>query len=250
MHGGNILLRLSNTIDKLTPEELYEVYGHPNPEPIIRLDNQSLPNGVPGHGIPPVWLGAKSESIPTDQAGIWLADFGESYAPAEAPRSYCNTPDLLVPPEVHLSQGESLAFSADIWTLACTIWTIMGQRPLFEGFHPSGDWMIKEYVEALGKPPSEWWRKWEARSRWFNEEGVKIPPSERLLIDRFEYSIQKPRRNEGMAEVAEQEKVALLKMLRAMLAYKPQDRPTAEQVLEFEWMKDWALPELGRTTLS
>jgi hypothetical protein len=32
-------------------------------------------------------------------------------------------------------------------------------------------------------------------------------------------------------------------MLRWMLAFRPGDRPTAKQVLETEWMREWALPE-------
>lgn len=38
-------------------------------------------------------------------------------------------------------------------------------------FNPSSDWMIKEKVDTVGKLPSEWWQKWDARLRWFSEEG-------------------------------------------------------------------------------
>jgi serine/threonine-protein kinase SRPK3 len=39
--------------------------------------------------------------------------------------------------------------------------------------------MIKEHVNLLGKLPPEWWPEWDARLRWFNEEGVRIDGWER-----------------------------------------------------------------------
>jgi hypothetical protein len=39
-------------------------------------------------------------------------------------------------------------------------------------------------------------------------------------------------------------KVALLAMLRAMLAFRPEERRTATEVMECEWMQRGALPEL------
>jgi len=50
----------------------------------------------------------------------------------------------------------------------------------------------------------------------------------------------------GMEEVGKEEKAALLSMLKAMMAFKPGDQMTAEQITESEWMKKWALPELKR----
>ncbi len=67
---------------------------------------------------------------------------------------------------------------------------------------------------------------------------------------RFEYSIQEPRRKHGMAEVDEEEKVALFGLLKSMLAFKPEDRPSAQQVLESEWMSKWAMPDLDRARSS
>ncbi|KAK9369044.1 kinase-like domain-containing protein [Lipomyces kononenkoae] len=216
-------------------------------EPIVRLDNQSLPRGVPRYGVLPVWLGKKSELISLPEAKIILTDFGESFLPFTTIRSYSSAPDLLVPPEAHFAPKEPLSFPADVWTLARTIWAIMGQRQLFEGFHPSADWMGKEYVEVLGKLPAKWWQKWDARRKWFNEEGARDHGGiGRPLTERFEYSIQEPRRQSGMAEVGVEEKCALLKMLRAMLAFTPGERPTARDVLQSEWMRKWALPELDK----
>ena len=132
-------------------------------------------------------------------------------------------------------------------TLACTLWDILGQRPLFEGLNPSDDWMIKEHVDAMGRLPWHWWRRWAARERWFTEEARRKSGGEgRSLVDRFVGSIQDPRRECAMEGVGEAEKSALLAMLRGMLALRPSERLTAMEVVGSEWMRTWALPVLGK----
>ena len=49
-------------------------------------------------------------------------------------------------------RGMPLSFPADIWALACTIFAILGQRPLFKTWFPSDDQVIDEQVDTLGKP--------------------------------------------------------------------------------------------------
>ncbi|KAL9097369.1 MAG: hypothetical protein Q9163_006348 [Psora crenata] len=247
IHPGNILLRLSKSLDSLSPDEFYEKYGEPYGESVVRLDNQPLTKGVPTHGIMPVWLGESAELIPLSKASIFLTDFGESFLPSTTPRHYSNTPEVGVPPEVHFLPQEPLSFPSDIWTLACTIWTIIGQRPLFEGFYANADSRAEEHVDVFGKLPPEWWGKWDARSRWFNEDGSRGDGQVgRPWAERFEYSVQEPRRRYGMEEVGDKEKAALFVILKAMMAFRPWERPTAQDTLESEWMRKWALPELKR----
>lgn len=241
------MLRLPESIDNLSPEQLYETYGQPNVEPIVRFDNKPLPKGVPTHGIIPVWLGKRSERLTLSEARVFLTDFGESFLPSTTPRHYSNTPGVLVPPEVYFLPQKPLSFPTDIWTLACTLWSIIGQQPLFEGFDPGPDWMIKEHVDTIGKLPSEWWHKWDARLRWFNEEGRRDHGGvSRSLMERFNSSVHRPRQEFEMEDVGEDEETVLLAMLRAMLVYTPEGRLTAAEILESEWMQKWALPVLEK----
>ena len=247
LHTGNIMLRLPNSMDELPPEQLYEKYGRPSIEPIVRLDGKPLPSGVPTHGVVPIWLGKESELVTLTEAKIFLTDFGESFLPTMTQRQYSNTPDILVPPEIYFLPCEPVSFSSDMWTLACTIWDIIGQRPLFEGFNPSKDWMIKEHVDTLGKLPHDWWQKWDARQRWFNEEGErKSGRTGRSLTDRFADSVQLPRQEQAVEDIEQAEKTAMLNMLRGMLMFMPDKRLTAAEVMESEWMLRWALPVLER----
>ncbi|KAK2737609.1 hypothetical protein FQN55_000965 [Onygenales sp. PD_40] len=231
--------------DRLSPGELYRKYGHPNIEPFVRLDGKPLSNGVPTHGVVPIWLGRESELVTPSEAKIFINDFGESFLPAISQRRYSNTPAILAPPETFFSLDEPLSFPSDIWSLACTVWDIMGQRALFEGFNPSSDWMIKEHVDTLGKLPCDWWQKWDARERWFTNDAERISRGAgRPFVGRFVDSIQEPRRGSAMEDIGEAEKTALLNMLRGMLAYRPDERLTATETIESEWMVRWALPAL------
>lgn len=47
-----------------------------------------------------------------------------------------------------------------------------------------------------------------------------------------------------METIGEEEKIALIGMLRAMLAFVPEQRPGAASLLDCEWMVKWALPDL------
>jgi serine/threonine protein kinase len=198
-----------------------------------------LLKGVPSHAIVPVWLGKDSELISLPEARILLTDFGESFQPSSTNSHHSHTPDLLIPPEVIFLPREPLSFPADIWTLAGTIWGILGQRPLFEGFGSDPDLVTKEKVDVLGKLPPEWWQKWTARSKWFDEDGVRHGG-----LGRFEYSIQEPRKEEGMEKLSDEEKADLFALLEHMMSFRPEDRPSADEVLNSRWVRERALPEL------
>lgn len=43
--------------------------------------------------------------------------------------------------------------------------------------------------------------------------------------------------------VEEEERAAFLDLIRRMLLFRPEARPTAEDVLQSEWMVKWALPD-------
>ena len=243
LHLGNILLKLSPSFDHLSIEKLYEEYGSPEMDPVIHLDGKPLPPGVPSHGIAPIWLGEASEDISPAEARILLTDFGEAFSPSRESKYASHTPLVIRPPEARFEPQNPLSFPSDIWTLACTIWSVIAQRPLFEGFLATEDDMTTEHVDALGILPSEWWAIWEGRQGRFIEDGAPLNRDPfRSWDDRFEDSVQQPRLDSGIHPFDPQERNAVSSMLRAMLSFRPEDRLTAKQVLESEWMVKWALP--------
>jgi hypothetical protein len=67
-----------------------------------------------------------------------------------------------------------------------------------------------------------------------------MPP----LESRFEERIQRWRIEFGGTPFDEEEKQAILTLLKGMLAFNPDDRWDINQVLKSEWMVRWALPSL------
>jgi serine/threonine protein kinase len=175
-----------------------------------------------------------------------LTDFGVAFKPSEESRTSYPIPFMLSPPEKHFLPDRPVSFPSDIWSLGCAIWSVVAQGDLFTIWGSHND-LICDHTETLGALPHEWWERWEGRSEFFDESGNwkcdDEPP--RSLIDRFEGWIQKPREEAGMEIMGSEEKEAFLGLLRSMLKYLPDERISADEVLESEWMRRWALPELG-----
>ncbi|CAP79404.1 Pc17g01170 [Penicillium rubens Wisconsin 54-1255] len=221
-------------------------YGAPELEPVVRLDGNPLLPGVPSHGIAPIWLGEASERITLSETRILLTDFGEAFSPSKERKYESRTPLVIRPPEARFEANDPLSFSSDIWTLACTIWSIIAQRPLFEGFLATEDDMTCEHVDTLGVLPLEWWRRWDARRLKFTEDGKPMNRNPfRSWDDRFKDSVQQPRRESDIPPFDAREREAFFDMLRPMLSFRPENRPTTKQILDSEWMLKWALPEYG-----
>ncbi|KAJ5642290.1 hypothetical protein N7490_006290 [Penicillium lividum] len=252
LHLGNILVRFPKAIDRFPTSDLYERFGEPEPEAVLRIDGNPLSEGVPNNVYVPGWFGACSDDIILGEEKIIISDFGESFNPHKTLRLSSKTLPILQPPEARFSD-KPLSFASDIWTLACTSWEILGQRPLFEALYPTADRVTAEQVEVIGILPPEWWKNWNRRLEWFNEEGdLNLNPDSsrgqdgmrRSWEDRFDDCIQDPRAEAGLETVTEQEKGAFETMLRSMLVFQPNERATAQQVLHSEWMKGWGQPAL------
>ncbi|CAG7920754.1 unnamed protein product [Penicillium olsonii] len=112
IHGGNILVQFSNSIDLDSTSEVYEKFGEPKSGAVLRVDGKPLSDGVPDHIFMPGWYGVGADKITHGNERILLSDFGESFNPHTTPRFSSSTP-LLRPPEAYLS-NETLSFSSDV----------------------------------------------------------------------------------------------------------------------------------------
>lgn len=230
----------------MTTTELYERYGSPELEAVKRIDGKPLDQWVPTHGVVPIWFGGASDAISLAESRVLLNDFSESLQAALDIRHSSRTPLILRSPDLLVDSTSQVSFSTEIWSLACAIFSVMGQRPLFESWLPSADSVLDEHVDTLGRLPEEQWVAWGNRSQYFDEGLRRVDGAgHRLLEQRLEYSIQGPRREFGMTEIGEEELQAFLPLLRSMLAFKPKDRISAQQVLESSWMQKWAKPALS-----
>ncbi|EFR04265.1 CMGC/SRPK protein kinase [Nannizzia gypsea CBS 118893] len=165
IHLGNALLRLPSSLNQLSVEQLYEKFGTPYVEPIVRHDKDPLPAGVPPHATLPVWLGKWANEIRPTEARLILGDFGEAFfLPLEACQQrlgeQCRSPTAFLPPEAHFEPEKTISFPSDIWTLACAIWSILGFSDLFESMLATSDDISKQQIDILGELPHEWRTAW------------------------------------------------------------------------------------------
>ncbi|KAL5340599.1 kinase-like protein [Aspergillus crustosus] len=269
LHVGNILLRLPpSALTNLSTSQLYAKFNPPSHELIERVDGNPLPPNVPPTAIIPIWLGKPSEDIAPHEASLLLTDFGEAYSPSMEQRLESHTPLALAPPETIFEPSQPLSFSSDIWTMGCAIWVLLGTRPLFENFFATRYHVTTEQIDVIGPEdfPKEWWEKWDARHHLFDFEGP-LPQSSDLIdptseqkskppipkpkegryfsscVDRFEKEIQEPRREAGIEEIGDEERRAIMEMLRSMLRFRPETRVTAAEVLECEWVVRWGMED-------
>ncbi|KAL2784070.1 kinase-like domain-containing protein [Aspergillus keveii] len=247
LHLGNVLLRLPSRLNGSSIDGLYKKYNPPSPEPVVRFDKQPLGPHVPKHAFSPTWLGQKSEEIPAE-VNIILSDFGVAFAPSTETRQEPHTPIAFGPLEAHSDLRHVLSYPADVWTLGCALWEILGQRSLFDGFLVNEDDIPAEHIDTFGGFSPEWWGKWNKRSKYFQESGE--PKEDRQVLSwdyLFERHIQKPRREVGIAEFDDNERAALMAMLRSIFRFRPEERVTIADVMQSEWIVQCALPDYEKS---
>ncbi|KAK2877292.1 hypothetical protein FQN49_001270 [Arthroderma sp. PD_2] len=245
VHGG------MSCFDQLSIEQLYEKYGQPETVPISRRGGEALSPNVPSKAVLPLYLGIAAEEFTLSDVQVLLSDFGEAFAPSSVIRrgEKCHTPLAFRPPEARFEPQAALSYPADIWSLATAIWEIIGMKALFSTDWVTDDEMVSQHIDELGAMPSSWWERWEERGQFFNEDGSPIegrylwPP----LDEAFEDWVQKYRRKRKVGEFSREETAAILDLMRQMLAFRPEERPTAEEILKSEWMVKWVLPDVERS---
>lgn len=200
--------------------------------------------------MPSAWLGIASDKITLSDAKLLLSDSGVAFRPSDKSRFVSYTPLRMRAPEAFFEPTTPLSFPSDIWSLGCAIFELLGHRSLIDESLAPPDEITAQQVHLQGLMPAEWLNRWEERSTWFDDAGRPLGNECDIWSwdRRFEEWLQELRRHCGMDVIGEEEKAALLNLLRWMLAWKPEERPSAEEVLETVWMKKWALPayEQGR----
>ncbi|KAL4790857.1 kinase-like domain-containing protein [Aspergillus venezuelensis] len=169
LHLSNVLLQLSPAMKTMNPKELLAKAPVMRTEPVIREDGLFLDPGVPSELIVPKHLGPNYDKMNLTDARIKIVDFSEAFDPFKDKQYESHAPTVLAPPESRFTNAgdldEPLSFSADIWTLGCVIWEMIGGGQPFDAFPPTSDEVTKEHVEMLGKLPQRWWNQWEERRK-------------------------------------------------------------------------------------
>lgn len=245
LHPRNILFTLPH-IDSLSVDEIYQQFQTPRETKVHRVDGAPLGAEAPPTSVMPAQTLLSCDKVKDPR--ISIADFGESWLSKEMPpRQDLNTPVVYLPPESTFAK-DSIGFPADVWTLACSIYEIMGERVLFEGFFPDRDDIIAEMVSCLGPLPQHWWDAWDRRGDFFLEDGSWRTDMERCHDSKsrpLAYRIQGMGRESDPGFCAEEAK-SLEEMLRSMFEYEPAKRASVKDVAESDWMVRWGCPSLHR----
>lgn len=230
---------------------MYDQYGEPGTIPITRFDGGPLPINVPPTAVLPIYLGKDANEFTLSDAHVLLSGFGESFALGSETRHARDWLREMHPPESRFEPTSLLSYSADIWCLAIAIWEIIGMKAIFSCECADLDEVTSQQINVLGPMPAAWWERWEARHKFFDENGnqkqgkYSWPP----LAEAFEEGVQAYRRRSPATGVFDQdEAAAILNLIRRMLVFEPGKRPTAEEVLASEWMVKWARPDFERSS--
>ncbi|GFG16627.1 protein kinase, putative [Aspergillus lentulus] len=250
VHLRNVLVKLPSSFDQLSIEQLYEEYGEPETVTITERNGNPLPPNVPEKAVIPLYLGKNAEDFSLSDTCVLLGDFGEAFAPEELRYGKdSHTPLAVRPPEARFEPQAPLSYPADIWSLAATIWDMLGMKAIFSSEFATEDEILAQQIDVLGAMPLSWFKCWAKRSQFFDDdgrpkEGRHVWPS---IDEAFEEGVQKYRRKSGrVSEFGREEMTAILDLMRRMLAFRPEERPNAEEVLKSEWMVKWVLPEYNK----
>ncbi|CAA7268405.1 unnamed protein product [Cyclocybe aegerita] len=122
----------------------------------------------------------------------------------------------------------------DIWSIGVMIWDMFYDHNLFdyrdlEG-KPSTTYHLAQMVALLGPPPKDFLCRstTDALWEWFDEEGnwkaqIQIPDT----------SLEK-----AESRLTGEEKLNFPKFIWRMLKWKPEERSSAHELLEDDWLKD------------
>jgi serine/threonine-protein kinase SRPK3 len=102
-----------------------------------------------------MWMAKSGDKLTLSESKILLVDFGTAFYPSQRPRFESSTSLDICPPEALFEPKTPLSFSADIWSLAHTIWAVMRLRAIFSSFLFSEDDVTQEQVDTLGRLPDE-----------------------------------------------------------------------------------------------
>lgn len=134
----------------------------------------------------------------------------------------------------------------DIWSFGCLVFELIMGRPLFcvPGFGPiedEDDSHLLQFIDILGHIPDLLFNRWRRSSRYFTPEKVLFNrfidcvPDDRDPLEPKLDPLEKLIDKELPEDVSSEESLALKALLRRILKYDPEKRPTAAEILQDPW---------------
>lgn len=160
---------------------------------------------------------------------VRLIDFGSACYREQQVYSYVQS-RFYRAPEVILGQRYGPAI--DAWSLACVASELRTGYPLFPG--EDEHQQLAYIVEVIGRPPRDFLAQCSRANLFFDSLGNPLP----CLVTRSGKRATPGGRPLEALLAAHQPSAAFLAFLKAVLRWDPAERPTAEKLLEHEWIAD------------
>ncbi|KAI6855260.1 hypothetical protein KC338_g8940 [Hortaea werneckii] len=127
-------------------------------------------------------------------------------------------------------------YKVDIWNVGCMIWDAFQGEHLFTGHDPEhkiyrGRAHLSEIIALLGPPSPSLLARANLRSKFFSDNGdfsAGIPLPHPHPLEQLETTLQGEANNEDRA--------LFLQLMRKMLQWHPENRSSARELAEDEWI--------------
>jgi len=178
---------------------------------------------------------------------VKLSDMGAASWPSKPPKEPV-TPVGLRAPELVL--GLPFDQSIDIWSFGCLVFEFVTGMSLFTVSNWSGltqdesnDDHLLQLTDVLGVLPENLFSKWTRSNRYFGPDRVRFnsivgeipegggsgdPPFRFDPLEKY-FQEQKPK------DVDDSEALAIIALLRRILQYEPEKRPSAADLIQDSW---------------
>lgn len=173
VHGDikptNVLMKLSG-IDELSKDQMNELLGKPETEPVVTTSGTDPSTHAPKHYVKSLCTTWSKKFCTAD---IAIIDFGESFCVGN-PRENWGIPIPYAAPEVVFREAAEGSdwFSSDVWSLACSMYEIRTNWPFFESCsNPSP--FVRQLELFFGPLPERYLAAWNAQSSWAIERSSK-----------------------------------------------------------------------------
>ncbi|CAG8000513.1 unnamed protein product [Penicillium olsonii] len=143
------------SISRGTEDELFEILGFPEHEPLSRIDGAPLEVGLPKHLVKAAeW----DEWIEEEEEDIRILDFGESFFQGQEPEKLAQPGSHRVPETIFT---DSFGYRVDLWRTGCMIYSfVFAAWPFW--YLGDDEVLVHQMIGLVGKLPDEWEAKWES----------------------------------------------------------------------------------------
>ncbi|KAL2810492.1 kinase-like protein [Aspergillus granulosus] len=220
LHQGNIIHT------DVQPNNL--LLGMEDESILTKLEEDEISNPSPRKQLPDRTIYA-TRGMPVSTGQPALSDLGEARIAESGNQVGPVMPSVYRAPEVML--GMEWDNKIDIWAVGQMTWTLFEAGHLFKTHHLDTELdhakRYAEMVALLGPPPAEFLERskdsfkfWDENGNW---RGLAEVPAQTLEAREL--------RLEG------DNKISFLEFLRKTMQWRPEDRPTAEELLFDKWVR-------------